>query len=396
VKKILIVGSGPWQIHLIKTAKAQGLYVINTNLYEDSVGFRFADVGLAVDIYDKEKHLAIAKDYRVDGVVTDQIDIGVPTAAFVAEKLGLPGIGCEMAALFTNKARMRELCKATDTLQPDYFCCESFADAESAAASLGYPVIIKPTDNRSSRGVFKVNSASELSAVVPETLANSREPRFLIEQFIGGVELSVEGFKTSQRHVVLGCSRKEQFAHHPMLDLKVVYLKDDQSIPYDDLKRIHNRLIDASGLPFAITHAEYKYWNGKFYFLEFAARGGGANISSHIIPLVSGIDATSAIVRMAMGETITELTPWKQDKAAILEFFSLRPGRVKSIRGEDKIHSMPNVVDFALTFREGDTLSLPAHGGCRAGHFIAYADSDRALDELCEEVRNSLCIEYEQ
>ena len=76
-KKILIVGSGRWQLHLIKAAKAAGLYVINTNLYEDSVGFRFADVGLAVDIYDLEKHVAIGREYGIDAVVTDQIDIAV-------------------------------------------------------------------------------------------------------------------------------------------------------------------------------------------------------------------------------------------------------------------------------------------------------------------------------
>ena len=395
-KKILIVGSGFWQIHLIKTAKAQGLYVINTNLYEDSVGFQFADVGLAVDIYDRKKHLEIGRAYAIDAVVTDQIDIAVPTAAYVAEELGLPGIGSEMAELFTNKVRMRDFCMATGTLQPRYFCCETFDDAARAASSLGYPVIIKPTDNRSSRGVFKVNSASELSAVLPETLANSREPRFLIEEYIGGVELSVEGLKTRRNHVVLGCSVKEQFGHNTLLDLRVVYPMDDRTIPYDELKNIHDRLIDSTGLPYGITHAEYKYWKGNFYFIEFAARGGGANISSHIIPLVSGIDATGVLIRMALGEAITELTPMQQDKAAALEFLALEPGRVKAIRGVDKIRSMPNVVDFALTFKEGDILSLPAHGGCRAGHFIAYAHSDRALDNICKEVRNSLCIEYEQ
>ena len=394
-KKILIIGSGPWQLHLIKTAKAHGLYVINTNLYEDSIGFQFADVGVAVDILDKSKHLAIAREYGIDAVVTDQIDIGVPTAAYVAEQLGLPGIGSEMAELFTNKLRMREFCEATGTLQPRYVCCKSFEEAAHAASGLGYPVIVKPTNNRSSRGVFKVSSATELKAMLPETLAQSREASFLIEQYIGGVELSIEGFKTRRNHAVLACSRKEQFGHNSVLDLRVVYLKDDRTIPYDDLKRIHNRLIDLSELPFGITHAEYKYWNGNYYFIEFAARGGGANISSHIIPLVSGIDVTSALIRMALGETVTELTPVQPAKAAALEFFSLSPGRVKAIRGIDRIQAMPNVVDFGLTFREGDTLFLPTHGGCRAGHFIAYADSDRALKSICEEVTNSLGIEYE-
>ncbi|MBV8856078.1 MAG: ATP-grasp domain-containing protein [Acidobacteria bacterium] len=394
-KRILVIGSGQWQLHLIRTAKAHGLYVINTNLYEDSLGFRFADLGLAVDIYDKEGHLALAREYGVEAVTTDQIDIAVPTAAYVAEQLGLPGIGSRMAELFTNKVRMREFCAAHGTLQPAYFVCHSFEEAARAASSLGYPVIIKPTDNRSSRGVFKVGSEAELRAALPETLANSREPRFLVEQYIGGVELTVEGFKAGGGHVVLGCSRKEQFGHNTVLDLRLLYLKDDGTIPYDRLKKSHNRLVDATGLPFGITHAEYKYWNGDFYFIEFAARGGGANISSHIVPLVSGVDVTGTLIRAALGEQITEVTPLPQDKAATLEFLSLPPGRVKSVRGVEEIRAMPNVVDFGLAFREGDEIALPADGGSRAGHFIAYAESDAALAEVCERVRKTLSVDYE-
>ena len=394
-KKILIVGSGRWQLHLIKAAKAAGLYVINTNLYEDSVGFRFADVGLAVDIYDLEKHVAIGREYGIDAVVTDQIDIAVPTAAYVAEELGLPGIGCVVAERFTNKARMREFCRNSGTVQPRYCCCESLVEAVDAGSTLGYPVVVKPTQNRSSRGVFRVHSAAELAAALPQTLANSRERRFLVEEYIGGVELSVEGLKTSKTHVVLGCATKEHFGHNAMLDRRVVYPKDDRTIPYAELARIHNGLIAAAGLPFGVTHAEYKYWQGTFYLIECAARGGGANISSHIIPLVSGIDATGALIRMALGEPLRGVAPLPQDKAAILEFLAFAPGRVRSIRGVEKVRSMPNVVDFDLNFKEGDTLSLPADGASRAGHFIAHAHSDRALESICDEVRDSLNIEYE-
>ena len=394
-KRILIIGSGQWQLHLIKTAKALGLYTINTNLYPNSLGFQFADLGLALDIYDREGHLALAREYGVDAVPTDQIDIAVPTAAYVAERLGLPGIGSRAAELFTNKVRMREFCAAHGTRQPAYSVCHSPEEAARAASALGYPVIIKPTDNRSSRGVFKVGSEAELRAALPETLANSREPRFLVEQYIGGVELTVEGFMAGGRHVALGCSRKEQFGHNTVLDLRLLYLKDDGTIPYDDLKKIHNHLMEATGLPFGITHAEYKYWDGDFYLIEFAARGGGANISSHIIPLVSGVDVTGTLIRAALGEEIKGVVPRPQDKDVTLEFLALAPGRVKSIRGVEEIRAMPNVVDFGLAFREGDEIALPADGGGRAGHFIAYADDAAALAGVCERVRDTLSVEYE-
>ena len=395
MNKIMIVGSGPWQIHLIKKAKAMGLFVINTNLHVNSEGFPYADVGIPIDIYDKDGHLEIAKRYDVHGVTTDQIDIAVPTVAYVCEKLGLPGIGIEIGELFTSKIRMREFCKAHGILQPRYQCCRSLEEAVRAALKIGFPVIIKPTNNRSSRGVHKILNKEELALKLPDTKAWSREPWFLVEEYIGGFELSVEGFKTRRKHTTLGVSRKDQFGHNTVLDSKVFYSKDNSSINYEELKNIQDGLVNASGLPFGITHTEFKCWNDKFYLIEFAARGGGANISSHIIPLISGVDVTELLIRMAMGENILDVKPAKQDKAVALEFFILREGKVKSIHGLEKIQAMKNVVNAGLTFKVGDTLTLPPDGGARAGHFIAYAENDERLNALCETIKKTLVVEYE-
>ena len=110
-KRLLIIAGGTWQVPLIKKAKELGFEVVNSNLYEDSIGFQYADFGEVSDVKDKDKNLEIAKRYQVDGVITDQSDIAVPTVAYVATKLGLPTIGEDKAALFTDKFQMREFCK---------------------------------------------------------------------------------------------------------------------------------------------------------------------------------------------------------------------------------------------------------------------------------------------
>ena len=395
-KRILIVGSGPWQLHLLRKARDLGYATVNTNLYEDSPGFALADVGIAVDIFDRDRHVEIAREYGVQGVTSDQIDIAVPTVAYVCEQLGFPGIGGRCADLFTNKVRMREFCGTRGVRQPRHRVCASPEEALAAVPALGdYPVILKPTNNRSSRGVHKVGDDAALMAALADTMANSREPRFLVEEYIGGLELSVEGIKTRHgHHVTLAVSRKRQFAHNTVLDWQVWYPRDDRSIDGEALARAHDAMIEATRLPFGITHAEYKLRDGQFYLIEFAARGGGANISSHVIPLKSGIDATGLLVRMAMGETVEEVRRLDTGLAVMLEFFELAPGTVKAIHGLEDIRALPGVVDAAVTFRPGETLAPPAHGGVRAGHFIASADSDRALDELCVRVRKTLRVDY--
>ena len=89
----MVIAGGAWQCPIVKSAKKMGHFVICSNLYEDSPAFQFADVGIVADVLDKDKNLEIAREYRPDAVLTEQSDIAVPTVAYIAEQLGLKGIG---------------------------------------------------------------------------------------------------------------------------------------------------------------------------------------------------------------------------------------------------------------------------------------------------------------
>ena len=125
MSRIMVIAGGTWQVPLIKKAKAMGFEVVNSNLYEDSIGFEYSDFGEVADVKDRETNLKIAKKYQIDGVVTDQSDIAVPTVAFVASQLHLPTIGEEKAELFTDKFKMREFCRTHNFPYPEYKLCQS-------------------------------------------------------------------------------------------------------------------------------------------------------------------------------------------------------------------------------------------------------------------------------
>ena len=106
-----------------------GLALPCTNLYEDSPAFKYADAGLVANVLDKERNLEIAKEYKPDAVLTEQSDIAVPTVAYVAEKLGLKGIGIEVADRFTNKYKMREFASKAGVPVPEYKLCRTVDEA---------------------------------------------------------------------------------------------------------------------------------------------------------------------------------------------------------------------------------------------------------------------------
>ncbi len=396
MKRVMIVGGGEWQVPIIKKAKAEGLFVVNSNLLHASPGFSYSDVGLVADILDVEKNIQIAQQYKVDAVITDQSDIAVKTVAEIAERIGLPGIGSKLASLFTNKYLMRELLFKHGFPTPSYKICKTLSDVYDFTQVYGFPVVIKPPANQSSRGVIKVVSNMEMEGAYEAALQHSHSGEVLIEEFIGGTEITVDGIKlNSGRHYCLAASIKEHYKHNEMVAKRLFFSHDHLELDYERLYQQHNRLIDSMGLPFGITHAEYKYYKGEFFLIEVAARGGGTKLSSDIVPLMSGVDSNKLLIKMALGEQVDAIFPRLEPLVSALEFMEFEPGRIKSISGLQKARSISGVVDVGLSVKVGDNVRAAEDDRSRHGYFIAFARSASALRDLLDLVHKTVKVSYE-
>lgn len=394
--KVMVIAGGQWQVPLIKYLKEAGHFVINTNLYPDSPGFQYADVGIVADVLDKEKNLDIARQYQPNAVITDQSDIAVPTCAYVAEKLGLPGIGTALATQFTNKYIMRQFCHENGFPSPKFYQSSSASDALDLGQQLGFPLVVKPVDNQSSRGVIKVTELESLHTAVEQALSNSRSHTILLEEFIDGIELTVDGLKFSDRHVSLAISSKSHYKHNPMVAKSLLFTSHHPDIDFAALKTLNNQLVEQSGLPFGLTHAEYKYSNGKFYLIEIAARGGGTKLSSDLVPFLSQVDNYSYYVDLALGKTCfqpRDLPPMRSVVAA-LDFLSFPSGVVKKISGVEQARALEGILDLDIAIKEGDRLTPPQEDRSRHGYVIAYASSTAQLAKTLADVRSLISIDY--
>lgn len=391
----MVIAGGQWQVPLIRKAKTMGLFVINSNLFSDSPGFRYADVGLVADVRDKQKNLAFAREYQADGIVTDQTDLPVPTVAYLCEELGLPGIGSTRAELFTNKFLMRQFLRERGFPTPEYQLCQSPADAAKFAAKFGHPIVLKPPANQGSRGVFGVSHDAELPSHYAETLRWSHDGQVLAEQFLPGPELSIEGFKTIDRHYTLAVGRKKGFTHNPMVAAELIYSDTVEDLDFETLKQQHNAMIEEMGLSFGITHAEYIFSQGHFVLVEVAARGGGSNISSHIVPAISGINVHELLIRMSLGETVDSLAPSGNGSRYVgLGFFNFESGIVRDVCGLEAARTLPGVRDISISIQAGQRLVPPSDGPSRHGHFIAAAASAKELESLCRRIYEEVRVAY--
>ena len=394
-KRLMVIAGGQWQVSLIRQAKAMDLFVINSNLYPDSPGFRYAEVGLVADVRDKKKNLAFARQYQPDGIVTDQTDLSVPTVAYLCEELGLPGIGLTKAELFTNKYQMRQFLRQQGYPTPEYRLCQSPADAADLAAKCGYPIVLKPPASQGGRGVFVVSTDAELPSRYAEALRWSHDDQVLAEQFLSGPELTIEGFKTSDRHYSLAVSRKKRFAHNPMVASELIYSPAAEDLDFEALKQQHNAMVEEMGLRFGITHAEYISSQGRFVLVEVAARGGGNNISSDIVPAISGINVNELLIRMSLGETVDSLAPCANGVSFVaLCFFNFESGIVQGVCGVETVRTLPGVRDISISVCAGQRLEPASDDPSRHGYFIATAGSAKELQSLCRQIHQEVRVVY--
>ena len=105
-KKLLIIGAGDFQLPLVQQASKTCQVLLAAPVISGAFDPYISD-RLIVDVRDEEAILAYAREKEIDGVITDQTDIAVRSVAYVAEKMGLPGIGTAAGLLFTDKSRMR-------------------------------------------------------------------------------------------------------------------------------------------------------------------------------------------------------------------------------------------------------------------------------------------------
>lgn len=397
--RVMLIAGGRWQTDLAKKIKKMGHWVLCTNLYENSPAFRYSDAYEIVDIKDKEKNLEIAEKWCVDAVLSDQSDLAIPTVAYIAEKMKLPGIGTEIADICTDKSVMRRFCKKNNILIPDFTLCDSVDKAKQMLQKYG-KIVIKPIDSQSARGVFILDSFEEIERAFPIAMSYSnRRKEILAEEYIEGTEFTIDGLVVNGSHFPLCVSYKDMHKKNTSVSMTQTYSNYSNIFDYDKLRTQNKNLVEKISIPFGLTHTEYRFHNGNYYLIEIAARGGGSNLSSKIVPYMSGVDNYSYFIKGALGEDTNDdelkLIKLCDEKLAIMQFFDFGSGRIKKINGVDRLRKSRFLLDYNINVNVGDFIEEPRFGSMRPGHFTIVGND---LNELIEEkdiLLREVFVEYE-
>lgn len=396
-KLMHIVGGGFNQVPLVKKAKEKGLRVLVTDSNDNPPAKEFSDLYEKIDTTNREATLRCAQKNAVDYILTDMTDVAVPTVAYVAEKMGLCGIGYETALRFTNKHIMR-------TSLPEELKCHIpkshyFENANDALAfylehkSLD-KFVVKPVNSQGSKGVSLLPvSPEDAKSLIFGASAESRDRGVLLESYIEGFEYSVETFVCDSKVYDLTLTKKYHYVHNPCLDERNTFLGDVASDLEKMLFSVNRKIVKALGLKFGLTHAEYKIENGQVYLIEIAARGAGGSISSHIIPYLTEFDTLGSLIDIHLGKKVVPDIKDYKKKFAVLKFFNFKPGKVKKLLINRRL--LDEALIYSFDLKEGEMIRAPKDSRDRTGYFVVHGENREEVLKREKSLESAVQVEYE-
>ena len=261
----------------------------------------------------------LARTREIDRIVPLD-DFDVETAAALREHLRLPGMGDTTARYFRDKLAMRVKARDGGILVPDFVHALNRERVREFAERTPAPWVLKPRSEASAVGIKKVTSAEELWPMLEEL--GDRQSFYLLEQFIAGDIFHVDSI-VSERSVVFSAVSKYGKPPMEVAHGGGVFLTRTVSRRTEDarlLETLNRELLRTLGLPRGVTHTEFiKGGDGRFYFLETAARVGGANIAE-VVEAATGINLWRewARVEIAGEGGQYEVPPVREDYAGIV------------------------------------------------------------------------------
>ena len=396
-KKVLLIGGGIGQLYLAqKLHKKKIDFVIVAYHIIDEIR-QYAYKVIEHDLFDLEGVLAIARDEKIEAVLSDQHDLFIPTVAYVAEHLNLPGNKYDQVMAYCDKNKFRALCDQVGVPVPKHHVVLK-PDTTLSELSLSLPVMVKPADSQSSVGVAKVVNEDELMSALSNAISLSRSSSAIVEEFFVGQEVVCEGVIQDGNYCNLDFADRIYFnIPDKFIPCQTIFPSTIPDTVKQKIIEYETRIAKYMKPHFAIVHSEYLWdkHSNEIRCVESALRGGGVFISSHLIPACSGIDINDVLIDFALGKRINvnKIVEKKLHNAAAYICFYLPQGVVVGIEGKEKIKNSTDVIMSCLdNLRIGDNVEKMEHKGSRLGPILVKADTRHALEDSIQSIQRELKV----
>jgi len=367
--KLLILGGGVSQLPTIYSAKKLGVTSLVLDGSADCIGKEKADQFEVCDIKDNENVLNIARREKIDGIVCPGTDFPY-TAAYVANRLGLPGIDPIVAAMCQNKFVQRQRLDEGCFFVPKFAL---FKDKRNImeVERMKLPLVIKPVDSMAARGARVVHNYYELQDAYKEAYAFSKIGQVIAEEFVEGMEFSIDALVYNNEVNICGFADRH-FMLYPYLienGHTVPSILDAEAQEY--INKTFREAVKFLGIKFGAVKGDIKLTEHGIMIGEIAARISGGFLSGWTYPYSSGVHPHDNLIRLHLGQAPAIEKEEKLGFSAERVLFSI-PGKIKKIINIDKTQIYPGIKFIHLHVNEDDDVHFPVNNAKRCGSAISF------------------------
>lgn len=390
MKTILLLGGSAQQIIAIETARRLGLRTILCDYLPDNPGQYHADVFYLVSTTDIEAVYDVACKEHIDGVLAYASDPAAPTAAYIAEKLGLPTNPYTSVDILCNKEKFRKF------LEDNRFCTPKamgYSDMDKASSDLKkglfhFPVIVKPVDSSGSKGVARINGLDDsVTEKFSAAMKFSRGGRIIIEEFVDmlGYQIAGDGLSIDGK-LVFRYFANDHFNASCINPFVPISASFPYNMPDNVQDKIHNEiqrlltLLDMKTCTYNFDMRIDQDYN--VYLMEVAPRDGG-NYIPQVIQYATSVNLVEISVKAAMGEPIG-LQDLGHEPTGYYSYYavhSLKNGILKEIKISEE--GQKHIIENHILVKSGDTVRAFTGANATLGCLIMGFDNlEQMLDMM--------------
>ncbi len=380
--KILFLGGAYAQIPILKEAKERGYYIITCDYLPNNPGHKLADEYYNVSTTDMQGVMDLARKVKPDFIIAYASDPAAPVAAYVSEKLGLPGNTFESVKILSEKDLFRDFLSQNDFCAPK---AKSFLEGTISPElykALEFPVIVKPTYSSGSKGVGIVYDSSKILEAATNAFSFSRNKRIIVEEFIdsNGEQLHGDGFieNGNLNFSYLG-DHHFNLNINPFVPFSTTWPSKKSSKIIEKVEHQVSKIIKKTGFKNGPINIEARINNeGKVFIIEIGPRSGG-NFVPQAIYYATGFDMVKATLNIFSGGKINFVNSIKHFSANYI-IHSERDGVLIHLFLKEKLN--PFICEFHQYIKPGGKVLSYQGSNAVIGILLMVFESREEMEDI--------------
>ena len=372
--KALVLAGGFAQIELIKQLKERGIVTVLADGNPGALARTYADLFYEIPLFDVEAVKEVAVKEKVDFVITCCADQVLLIVAQVSELLGLPCyISYQTAVNVSDKKYMKQIFWQNQIPTSRYFELSEL-DWEKIH-TLRYPLVVKPTDAYSSKGVRKASDDAAVTTYFAEAKEISRTGTVIVEEFCAGEEISVDVYVENGKAHILCVSNSEKIKDDDRFVIfRGRYPVNATPKVMEQIQTVAQQIADAFGLVDSPMLIQMINSGDAVSVLEFCARTGG-NMKYLLIKRACGFDVIKAVIDLALGQKPHVELHGPENKYIVNDFIYCNPGVFDHLEGFEELTEQGIVSGFHMLRPKGFKASGAKSSSDRVAGFTVQADT---------------------